>query len=87
MSDTAVKEDTMTEDTVVIIGQNYWGKGSTLAEAKKAWQRWGRKLSDGYTVLTFGDGSRFVGVDQMGRVFWEGEEPTEREVKARGGRK
>lgn len=69
---------------IVVIGNHYWGKGETLAEAKKQFRREGGRLSLGYTILDFGTDLTFKGVDQMGRVYWEGEgRPTDTEVPAR----
>lgn len=75
-----------TGQTLVVIGGGRWGKGTTLAEAKRNFTRYGGALSGGYAVLTFGARSEFDGVDDMGRVHWRGEEPAERLVEARGRR-
>lgn len=69
--------------TVVVIGQWRWGKGESLGEAKRNFQKQGAKLSAGYTVLTFDQETSFEGVDQMGRVHWRGNEPKVEEVSPR----
>ena len=67
---------------VVVIGQNYWGKGKTVQEAKAAWKKvsYNRRLKDGYTVVEFDAETEFTGVDGMGRVHWrslDGEPPNQ----------
>lgn len=49
----------------VVVGQNYWAKGPTLAQAKANWKALGnRRLTDGYTVVEFDDTKQeFDGVD------------------------
>lgn len=79
-------------ETFVIFGLYYWGKGSTLAEAKKAFTEQGGVLSNGYTILTFDADTKFGGVDGMGRYYFERRDgkdetpnqPTEQIVKPRG---
>lgn len=61
--------ETQTE-TIVIIGQFYWGKGSTLDEAKKEFRKQGGSLSRGYVILTFDAETEFGGVDDMGRYHY-----------------
>jgi hypothetical protein len=74
----------MTPETFVILGSMQWGYGPTLDAAKRRWRTQGRgKLSDGYGVYTFGEGSTFEGVDNLGRVHWSGERPAFTEVPAR----
>ena len=69
---------------ILIIGNHYWGKGETLEKAKAQFRREGGRLSLGYIILDFGDDLEFKGVDQMGRVYWNGEgRPTETEVAPR----
>jgi hypothetical protein len=75
----------MSENTteVVILGRNYWGKGGTVAEAKREFRLQGGRLAFGYMVITFGEGSTFLGVDGVtGSVRYEGNEPTSQIVKA-----
>lgn len=74
--------------TVLVIGNNYWGHGQTLVEAKKNFRRFGGQLSLGYTVVEFDADQEFDGVDQMGYVHWRNadgsdREPQSREIKAR----
>lgn len=69
---------------IVVIGNHYWGVGKTLEKAKAQFRREGGRLSLGYTVLDFGTDLEFTGVDQLGRVYWEGDgRPVETEVKPR----
>lgn len=70
--------------TIVVIGPNYWGKGATLAEAKRNFTKFGGCLSDGYLILTFSAETEFIGVDDIGRYHWRGDVPARREVKPRG---
>lgn len=44
----------------------YYGRGATLAEAKANFRKQGGRLTYGYTVLTFGPGSVFLGIGAMG---------------------
>ncbi len=69
--------------TIVVAGHYSWGKGATLAEAKKNFGRNGGKLSDGYIVLTFDGETEFLGFDVMGRYSWNGNRPTSETFKAR----
>jgi hypothetical protein len=73
--------------SVLVIGQNRWGHGESLSEAKKFFQEQGGKLSLGYVIAEFGEGSEFGGVNFVGDVYWKGHEPVVREVKARKGAK
>lgn len=68
----------------VVMGNHYWGKGDTLDAAKARFRREGGRLSNGYLVIEFGEGSEFVGVDQLGRYHWKGNEPATTYVKPRG---
>jgi hypothetical protein len=61
--------------TIVVIGRNYWGKGDTVPAAKVEFRKQGGLLKHGYTVLKFGEFSEFKGVDDTGRVYWEGSPP------------
>lgn len=70
----------MTPHTVVVGGGGYWGSGPDLAAAKARFRREGGRLSSGYTVLKFYEGTTFEGVDTMGRVYWHGDEPETIEV-------
>jgi hypothetical protein len=52
--------------------------------AKKRFTAQGGRLRDGYTIAEFGAGLTFRGVDDIGRVHWQGAgEPTVTEVAAR----
>lgn len=62
-------------DTYVVMGQNYWGRGKDVAEAKKNFRAQGGVLGKGYGVFYFPNTSTFEGVDQMGRLHWRGTEP------------
>lgn len=70
----------------LIIGQHAWGySADSVAVAKRNWQNNGGRLSLGYTRVTFMDGQTFAGVDQLGRVHWDGDgEPVVTEVQPRG---
>lgn len=57
-------------ETFVVYGQFYWGKGTTLPEAKKNFTAEGGRLSAGYTVLTFDAETKFDGADAMGRYYF-----------------
>jgi len=74
------------KETFVVYGQNRWGKGDTLADAKKVFQQHGGQLSKEYAILTFDAHTTFEGVDQMGRYYFKGNEPTEKIVPARRAR-
>ena len=58
------------EVTHLIIGAGYWGKGRSLADAKSAFRAAGGLLGSGYTVVYFGEGSTFAGIDGMGGYYW-----------------
>lgn len=64
-------------DTVLVIGNHYWGHDKDLESAKKNFTSQGGKLSLGYTIVEFTDGIEFNGVDQMGGVHWKDEKWTE----------
>ena len=57
-----------------------WGQGLSIDEAKRKCKSFGGDLDGGYTILTFGQGSQFMGFDGMGRVHWQGVEPETVEV-------
>lgn len=59
----------------VVIAYGYWGYGSTLAEAKANFRRYGGRLSAGYEVFAFDDRTVFVGVDNFGSVHYLGDTP------------
>lgn len=61
--------------TYVLIGQNHWGKGTSLVEAKSNFRKQGAALSRGYTLLTFDDDTEFKGVDEVGRYHYVGIQP------------
>jgi len=68
----------------LIYGQMRWGKGRTLAEAKKNFTGAGGRLLAGYEVQEWPEGVEIQGVDQMGRVHYLGQgEPIETSVPAR----
>lgn len=67
-------------ETIVVIGYQAWGKGTTLAEAKKNMRNAGGALSNGYMILTFDKDTTFHGVDQHGRYEWTGNAPTQTKV-------
>lgn len=62
---------------VLVMGQYYWGVGSTLAGAKHKFKQEGGFLSKGYIVYEFDDETEFLGVDGMGRFNYRGNEPAE----------
>lgn len=74
---TLVSMSESTTQSVLVIGQNRWGHGSDLSEAKRIFRKQGGKLANGYTIVEFSDGLKFNGVDQMGRVHWKDEKWTE----------
>jgi len=63
-------EDLEAARTFVIVGQNRWGQGTSLGEAKKEFRRQGATLSGGYTIFTFDADTSFEGVDVFGRVHY-----------------
>jgi hypothetical protein len=67
----------------VVMGQYYWGSGATLDEAKKRFRSMGGRLSQGYGIYVFDADTEFLYVDQMGRITYYGNPPTETIVKAR----
>jgi hypothetical protein len=67
----------------IVIGYGYWGSGTDLKAAKAEFTRQGGRLSDGYNILQFDPDTSFEGVDQMGSVYWLGNEPTETKVAPR----
>lgn len=72
--------------TVVIGGDGMygkWGGGLNLATAKREFRNQGGKLGLGYTALFFDTDTEFLGVDQMGRVSWRGNEPVATEKAPR----
>jgi hypothetical protein len=71
------------DTTYVIAGWPYWARGDTLDRAKARYRSLGGRLSDGYEILTFGKGSTFRGVNDIGHYFWDGEAPERTVVKAR----
>lgn len=71
------------KETYVLYGQNRWGRGATVAEAKKRFRNQGGVLSDGYVVLTFDAATKFGGFDEAGRFHYRGNQPTEQFVSAK----
>lgn len=71
--------DDLPADTaqVLILGPNYWGKGDTADEAKKAFRAAGGSLSRGYIVYAFPKGLTALYVNGMGAVSWEWEDGAE----------
>ncbi len=68
--------------SVLVIGQNRWGHADNLATAKRRFSQHGGKLSRSYTVVVFPAELAFKGVDEVGRVHWEGDgEPVITEVE------
>lgn len=63
--------------SVLVIGQNHWGHGADLKQAKRIFTNEGGKLSNGYAIVEFTDGLKFDGVNQLGQVFWKDEKWTE----------
>jgi hypothetical protein len=63
------------DDTWLVIGWGRWGKGSSLDEAKQNFRQQGGRLMDKPTILRFGEGSIFGGVDNMGNYYYYGEPP------------
>lgn len=61
--------------TYVLIGQNYWGRGSSLTQAKSNFRQQGGLLSNGYTLLIFDAETEFAGVDEVGRYHYDGNPP------------
>lgn len=61
---------TATTADVVVLGPNYWGKGTTEKEAKAKFREHGGVLSRGYVVLTFDPETTFTGVNDMGYYHW-----------------
>lgn len=78
-----------TVHTVVILGASkggyggVWGMGENLISAKARFRREGGRLTFGYTILRFGEGAEFVGVDGFGRVSWTGPRPEVEDVKSK----
>lgn len=77
-----VEHDTATK-TYVIVGGGYWGKGNTVAEAKKQFRYQGGKLTGGYGIYTFDEQTVFHGIDSFGRYEYTGNAPALEVVKGR----
>lgn len=83
--------DTPTAETFVVIGQQYWGKGATVPEAKKNFREQGGRLTGGYVLLTFDAETEFIGVDAVGYLHYKRRDdktelpnpPKQKEVKPR----
>lgn len=67
---------------IVVMSPNYWGKGETVQEAKQNLRRNGGSTAGHHAIITFGEDSEFLGVDEFGRYHWNGSEPTVEEVNA-----
>jgi hypothetical protein len=67
-----VAEPIEPKGSVLIIGQNRYGYGVDTAEAKKNFRAQGGVLSNGYAMVTFPSELTYKGVDELGRVHWEG---------------
>ncbi len=67
----------------IVAGNGRWGRGNDLAQAKRNYTRFGGRLSDGYQIIEFTEGSEFTGVDDMGRYFYTGPDPVTTNVAAR----
>jgi hypothetical protein len=66
--------------TFVVMSPHYWGKGETLAEAKRNLRKQGGSSKGHHLILEFGEDSEFAGVDELGRYHWDGKPPTVEEV-------
>lgn len=82
-----------TGETFLVYAYPYWGKGATLAEAKRKFYEEGGRLSRGYTILVFDADTVLEGVDLMGRYYYHKRNsdeapnpPTETVVKPLGQR-
>jgi hypothetical protein len=84
MSDATAGQAETKGETWGVIGACYWGRGATLAEAKKNFGNQGGQLGTGYNV--FDAETEFRGVDDMGRVHWAGNEPVRQEHAPRRAR-
>lgn len=69
----------------VVAGHGYYGRGADVATAKANFRKYGGRLTKGYVILTFGPGSRFMGIGGMGWRYL-GQEPEVTEVEPRGQR-
>lgn len=65
----------------VVIGQGRWGFGENLIRAKKYFTVNGGNLKVAHSIVHFDDATEFKGVDQMGRIHYEGNEPTSVDVE------
>jgi hypothetical protein len=72
--------------TYVIMGPHIWGAGPTLEDAKSEYCAGDGNLSGGYVILTFDDETQFRGINMLGDVRWDGNEPTMERVNMGGGR-
>lgn len=61
--------------THLIIGQMCWGSGTSFEEAKANFKKGGGNLRKPHGLYTFGASSTCVGVDDMGGVHWDGDDP------------
>lgn len=72
----------------VVMIPNYWGRGATLAEAKKEAKRQGYGASIAHHIVyCFYHADQFHSIDDRGHVKWSktpegGKEPTVWEVKS-----
>jgi len=56
--------------TFLVMGQNRWGRGSSVSEAKHNFRQQGARLGYGYVLVEFPPPLEFTGVDQMGYYHW-----------------
>ncbi len=68
----------------VVVAPNVWGAGNDLAEAKANVKRHGGRLDAGYTVLVFDNDTQWLGINDVGTAFWNGNRPTITEYSANG---
>ena len=61
---------------VFIMGQNRWGYGDDLADAKARFRKEGGKLSGFWLAFKVDDDTEFHGVDGYGRVLYVGTCPS-----------
>jgi hypothetical protein len=73
-------ENTKPTNLFVVVGgtgtYGAWGSGDTKALALAEFRRQRGSVRLGYTLIEFTEDTKFEGMDQMGRVHWNGPEPT-----------
>lgn len=65
----------MDKITHLVIGQMCWGSGTSFEEAKANFKKSGGDLRKPHSLYTFGASSTCVGVDGMGAVCYNGDDP------------